>query len=134
MKNPNLRLWDKANKKMVKIEDLPAIALLEIFKNYKIMRSTEFKDKNNNEIFEGDILEIEIEDTGWKRKILCKFGKFKKKIIGIDKKRHIAEINGFYFLSATFDTLLPTIKNKISDTEKMVVLGNMYETPELMVW
>lgn len=134
MKNPNLRLWDKANKKMVKIEDLPAIALPEIFKNYKIMRSTGFKDKNNNEIFEGDILEIEIEDTGWKRKILCKFGKFKKKIIGIDKKRHTAEINGFYFLSDTFDTLLPVVENKISDTEKMVVLGNMYETPELMVW
>lgn len=134
MKNPNLRLWDKANKKMVKIEALPAIALPEIFKNYKIMCSTGFKDKNDNEIFEGDILEIEIEDTGWKRKILCKFGKFKKKIIGIDKKRHTAEINGFYFLSDTFDTLLPTIKNKISDTEKMMVLGNMYETPELMVW
>lgn len=134
MKNPNLRFWDKTNKKMIKIEELPAIALPEIFKNYKIMRSTGFKDKNNNEIFDGDILEIEIEDTGWKRKILCKFGKFKKKIIGIDKKRHTAEINGFYFLSDTFDTLLPVVENKISDTEKMVVLGNMYETPELMVW
>ena len=134
MKNPNLRLWDKANKKMVKIENLPAIALPEIFKNYKIMRSTGFQDKNNNEIFEGDILEIEIENTGRKRKLLCRIGKFKKKIIGIDKKRHTAEINGFYFLSDTFDTLLPVVENKISDTEKMVVLGNMYETPELMVW
>lgn len=134
MKNPNLRFWDKTNKKMVKIEDLPAITLPEIFKNYEIMRSTGFKDKNNNEIFEGDILEIEIENTGRKRKLLCRIGKFKKKIIAIDKKRHTAEINGFYFLSDTFDTLLPTIKNKISDTEKMVVLGNMYETTELMVW
>lgn len=134
MKNPNLRFWDKTNKKMVKIEDLPAIALLEIFKNYKIMRSTGFKDKNNNEIFEGDILEIEIEDTGWKRKILCKFGKFKKKIIGIDKKRHEAETVGFFFLSDTFDRLLPTTKNGISDTQKMEKIGNIHENPDLMGW
>lgn len=86
MKNHNLRFWDKTNKKMLKIENLPAITLTEIFKTYKIMYSTGFRDKNNIEIFEGDILEIEIENTGWKRKLLCKNKKFKKKIIGIDKK------------------------------------------------
>ena len=134
MKNHNLRFWDKTNKKMLKIENLPAITLTEIFKTYKIMSSTGFRDKNNIEIFEGDILEIEIENTGWKRKLLCKNKKFKKKIIGIDKKRHIAEMTGFCFISDTFDTLLPTIQNGISDTEKMIILGNMYENPELMVW
>lgn len=134
MKKSNLRFWDKKSKKMLKAEELSTITLAEIFKNYKVMNSTGFFDKNNNEIFEGDVLEIEIEDTGWKRKILCKFGKFKKKIIEIDKKRHEAETVGFFFLSDTFDRLLPTTKNGISDTQKMEKIGNIYENPNIMGW
>lgn len=134
MKKSNLRFWDKKSKKMLKAEELSTITLAEIFKNYKVMNSTGFFDKNNNEIFEGDVLEIEIEDTGWKRKILCKFGKFKKKIIGIDKKRHETETVGFFFLSDTFDRLLPTTKNGISDTQKMEKIGNIYENPNIMEW
>ena len=134
MKNYNLRLWDKKAKKMIKIEELSRITLEKVFEKYKLIRSTGFFDKNNSEIFEGDILKIQIENTFCERKLLCRYGKFKKKIIGIDKKRHIAEMTGFCFVSDTFDTLLPTIQNGISDTEKMIILGNMYENPELMVW
>ena len=134
MKEHNLRFWNKKAKKMMKFEEFSTMTLAEVFKNYKVMASTGFFDKNNNEIFEGDVLEIEVEATGWKRKILCKFGKFKKKIIGIDKKSHEAETVGFFFLSDTFDTLLPIIKDGISDTRKMEVLGNIHENPNLMGW
>ncbi|CAK7067251.1 YopX family protein [Fusobacterium varium] len=134
MKEHNLRFWNKKAKKMMKFEELSMMTLAEVFKNYKVMNSTGLFDRNNNEIFEGDILEIEIEDTGWKRKILCKFGKFKKKIIGIDKKRHEAETIGFFFLSDTFDRLLPTTKDGISDTQKMEKIGNIHENPDLMGW
>lgn len=130
----NLKFWDKTSKKMMKFEELSMMTLAEVFKNYIVMNSTGFFDKNNNEIFEGDVLEIEIEDTGRKRKILCKFGKFKKKIIGIDKKRHVAETVGFFFLSDTFDRLLPTTKAGISDTQKMEKIGNIHENPNLMGW
>lgn len=130
----NLRFWDKKNKKMLKIEELPRITLTEVVENYKIMRSTGCFDRNNLEIFEGDILKIQIEDTSLERKLLCKFKIFKKKIIGIDKKRHTAEMMGFCFISDTFDTLLPIIKDGISDTQKMEVLGNIYENKNLSVW
>lgn len=130
----NLRFWDKENKKMLKIEDISTIALTEMIKNYKVMRSTGCFDKNNIEIFEGDILKIQIEDTSLERKLLCKFKKFTKKIIGIDRKRHMAEMMGFCFISDTFDTLLPIIKDGISDTQKMEVLGNIYENKNLSVW
>lgn len=134
MKKSNLRFWDKTSKKIMKFEELSMMTLAEIFKNYKVINSTGLFDRNNNEIFEGDVLEIEIEDIGWKRKILCKFGKFKKKIIGIDKKRHEAETVGFFFLSDTFDRLLPTTKDGISDTQKMEKIGNIHENPDLMGW
>lgn len=134
MKEHNLRFWNKKAKKMMKFEELSMMTLAEVFKNYKVMNSTGLFDRNNNEIFEGDILEIEIEDTGWKRKILCKFGKFKKKIIGIDKKIHEAEMVGFFFLSDTFDRLLPITKEGMSDTQKMEKIGNIHENPNLMGW
>lgn len=86
MKNSNLRLWDKKNKKMIKIEELSRITLEKAFEKYKILHSTGSFDKNNTEIFEGDILKIQIENTFCERKLLCRYGKFKKKIIGIDKK------------------------------------------------
>lgn len=134
MKNYNLRLWDKKAKKMIKIEELSRITLEKVFEKYKLIRSTGFFDKNNSEIFEGDILKIQIENTFCERKLLCRYGKFKKKIIGIDKKRHKAEIKGFYFVSDTFDILLPIIRNGISDTQKMEKIGNIYENPNLMGW
>lgn len=134
MKNYNLRLWDKKAKKMIKIEELSRITLEKVFEKYKLIRSTGFFDKNNSEIFEGDILKIQIENTFCERKLLCRYGKFKKKIIGIDKKRHKAEIKGFYFVSDTFDILLPIIRNGISDTQKMEKIGNIYEKPNLMGW
>lgn len=134
MKNYNLRLWDKKAKKMIKIEELSRITLEKVFEKYKLIRSTGFFDKNNSEIFEGDILKIQIENTFCERKLLCRYGKFKKKIIGIDKKRHKAEIKGFYFVGDTFDILLPIIRNGISDTQKMEKIGNIYENPNLMGW
>ena len=132
MKNFNFKLWDKKAKKIIKVEDFPTITLTEIYEKYKIILSTGYFDRNNIEIFDGDILKIQIEDTTWERKLLCKYGKFKKKIMGIDKKIHEAEIVGFFFLSDTFDRLLPITKEGISDTQKMEKIGNIHENPNLM--
>ena len=52
--------------------------------------------------------------------------------MGIDKKIHEAEIVGFFFLSDTFDRLLPITKEGISDTQKMEKIGNIHENPNLM--
>lgn len=100
--------------------------------DFVVMRKTSWVDKNKNSIYEGDILKIKIENN-FERILICKYGKFKRNIVAIDGKKHIAEIEGFYFLAKDiFKYLLPLIDNEVSDTEKMEIIGNIYENPELM--
>lgn len=140
----DFRVWDKEERKFLDERYIAINGRGDIlgftgkewewleWKRYIIMHYTETQDKNKKDIFEGDILEILI-DNSFKRKLICRKGKITKSIIGIDKKRHLAEINGFYYESDTFDKLLPLIQDKIfSDTQKMEIIGNIYENPELM--
>lgn len=100
--------------------------------DFVVMRKTSWVDKNKTPIYEGDILKIKIENT-FERILVCKYGKFQKNIIAIDGEKHVAEMEGFYFLAKDiFKYLVPLIKNGIADTEKMKIIGNIYENPELM--
>jgi|GEM_PF-7002790 len=99
--------------------------------DFIIMRKTLWIDKNKTPIYEGDILKIKIDNT-FERTLVCKYGKFQKTIVAIDGKKHIAEIEGFHFLEKDiFKYLLPLIENGVSDTEKMEIIGNIYENPEI---
>lgn len=128
------RMWDTSLKKMIYPEDV-AENFFDIMrlKGMCIMQSTCKTDKDDKEIYEGDILEILV-DNSYKRKLLCKFGAFNKTIIAIDKKKYTASIVGFYYSSDTYDILLPIITDKVSDVKRMKIIGNIYETPELSVW
>nr|WP_250319930.1 YopX family protein [Streptococcus salivarius] len=68
------RAWDKEFKEMVQVDALVfdeqiikatyknGNVVKEDIKNYVLMQSTGLRDKNGKEIFEGDIIAIEVED------------------------------------------------------------------------
>lgn len=71
---PRFRAWDKEFKEMVQVDALVfdeqiikatyknGNVVKEDIKNYVLMQSTGLRDKNGKEIFEGDIIAIEVED------------------------------------------------------------------------
>lgn len=130
MREIKFRAWDKMNKKMLKVVEIDFFRRKMYFtidnKYYGecslddviLMQYTGLKDKNNKEIYEGDILSIEIKDKTIKGKIIasgntvveykdCKFG------VVWGWHRDFTGLDGFY--NTTFE-----------------VIGNVYEDPKLL--
>ncbi len=112
------RAWDTEKKVMVDWERIKTDAsplFLEGGSIHKIMQYTNLKDKNGVEIYEGDIL--------------TKNPRYKYKVIYRDEW-------GKYVLQALFwsekeDRERP-IYLAIMQCPRMEVIGNIYETPELL--
>lgn len=101
--------------------------------DFVAMRKTSWKDKNEKDIYEGDILMIPIDDNDF-RKLICRFGVIQRDIYCVDEVLRPAEIECFYFEAEDQETpLLPLIDyDDKKDVELMEIIGNIYETSELL--
>lgn len=126
---PRFRAWDKEFKEMVQVDALVfdgqvikatyknGNVVKEDLKNYVLMQSTGLKDKNGKEIFEGDIL-----TTGERTGVV---------------KNH--RTLGFYVNDARGDNWWFGCDVDLADfedftrdvAEKIEILGNIHENPEL---
>jgi uncharacterized phage protein (TIGR01671 family) len=126
---PRFRAWDKEFKEMVRVDALlleeevikatykNGNVVKEDMKHYDLMQSTGFTDKNGKEIFEGDIIAIEVEDV--ETPINAKV--FQNRKIGI-LMFHVFEDNED----------VPMVELLEDDSVAFAIIGNIYENPELL--
>lgn len=118
---PKFRAWDKEEKRMsygkieyyddsfgVRFDHFCVGADFEV----EFMQSTGLKDKNGVEIFEGDIVDIEV-DNGFD------YGSF----IGV-----IDYLEGSWMVNNRINYA----RNLWSEADQFELLGNIYENPELL--
>jgi len=101
----------------------------ERFKSLTILQCTGLKDKNGKLIYEGDLLRYPAEKE-YHKGLVCE-------VYWHDNDccdNHIGfQMNRFHFTKNTFPVNYGTIYNFIpKNTEKMEVIGNIYENPELL--
>ena len=118
MREIKFRAWDKINKEMFNVESMNFqerrvyrdIVSYREFNGVELMQYTGLNDKNNKEIYEGDIL---FESFGEKYyKVIFENGGFR------------AEFNGDF--EEHFFDLIDVV------AQSCKVVGNIYENPELM--
>lgn len=122
------RAWDKEFKEMVQVDALVfdeqiikatyknGNVVKEDLKNYILMQSTGLKDKNGKEIFEGDIIAIEVDDT--RTPINARI--FQDSKIGI-LMFHVFEDNED----------VPMVELLEDDSVAFAIIGSIWEHPEL---
>lgn len=125
---PRFRAWDKEFKEMVRVDALVfdeqiikttyknGNVVKEDLKNYVLMQSTGLTDKNGKEIFEGDIIAIEVEDieAPINAKVFC------NNEIGV-LMFHVFEDNED----------VPMVELLEDNSVAFAVAGNIWEHPEL---
>ncbi len=93
------------------------------FKDVILMKSTGLKDKDGQEIFEGDI----VKRDGVKRPEIVRFGEW----IDVDSLGYKEQYIGFYFESEhEGQEWLHSVQPQFNHLYK--VIGNIYENPELL--
>ena len=125
---PRYRAWDIKFKKMVQVDALVfeeqiikatyknGNVVKDDLKNYVLMQSTGLTDKNGKEIFEGDIIAIEVEDV----ETPINAQVFQNRKIGI-LMFHVFEDNED----------VPMVELLEDDSVAFAIIGNIYENPEL---
>lgn len=126
---PRYRAWDKEFKEMVQVDALVFEEQIikatykngnvakEDLKNYVLMQSTGLTDKNGKEIFEGDIIAIDVEDI--EMPINAKV--FQNSKIGI-----------LMFHDFEENEDVPMVELLEDDSVAFATIGNIYENPELL--
>ena len=125
---PRYRAWDKEFKEMVQVDALVFEEQLikatykngnvvkEDLKNYVLMQSTGLTDKNDKEIFEGDILSIETDEENVKVKLEVSWDSKHALFVFESKKYNAKEALGELFEDNSYP---------------FEIIGNVWEDPEL---
>lgn len=116
MREIKFRAWDKLNKEMFNVEFIDFqkkqvyrdVISYRKFDDIELMQYTGLKDKNNKEIYEGDIIVL----RGSKYKVIFK-----------------TEGARFVLRNDEFELEITFINN---NNERLEIIGNIYENPELM--
>lgn len=125
---PRFRAWDKEFKEMVQVDALVfdeqiikatyknGNVVKEDIKNYVLMQSTGLRDKNGKEIFEGDIIAIEVDDT----------------VIPINARVFQNSKKGILMFHVFEDNEdVPMVELLEDDSVAFAIIGNIWEHPEL---
>lgn len=132
MREIKFRAWYSSDtKEMMLHEDYPGQVFKWFSENQplEIMQYTGLKDKNGTEIYEGDLLRHPARDS-WEQKNFVAFEVFFHDNDRAD--RHIGfQMNRLHFQGSIggysmVENFLPRY------TEKMEIIGNIYENPELL--
>ena len=125
---PKFRAWDKLDKEIYGVEEInwfngefdfigDGITFKRDAEDVELMQSTGLKDKNGKEIFEGDIIAIEVEEI--ETPINAKI--FQNNKIGV-LMFHVFEDNED----------VPMVELLEDNSVAFAVIGNIYENPELL--
>lgn len=116
MREIKFRAWDKLNKEMFNVESInfqerrvykDAVSYCK-FESIELMQYAELKDKNGKEIYEGDIITLH--------------NRKHRVIFNTEGARFVLR-NDEFELEITFIN---------HNNERMEIVGNIYENPELM--
>lgn len=119
---PKYRAWDRETKSMNGMAEIyrnrkQEIELHPRDENIILMQSTGLKDKNGKEIFEGDIIAINLE--GIETPITAKV--FQNRKIGI-----------LMFHAFEDNEDVPMVELLEGDSVEFAIIGNIWENPELL--
>ena len=100
-----------------------------IIKILAINRDTGLKDRNGDEIYDGDILKYYFTD-GIPQPFVVKFGEYKE-IIVINGGEYFEDVSGNGFYTERVGDINSFWYGK-DEVEHLEIFGNIYENPELM--
>lgn len=101
--------------------------------DFEIMQYTGLKDKNGREIYENDITELEVD--GDIRRFVAKIKTVVREVVShpsFDDDVAKVAITGVVFEWNGFELFPCVDKDGEFDNSKMVVVGNIYENPDLL--
>jgi uncharacterized phage protein (TIGR01671 family) len=118
----------------VMCETLNGLDLPSYFTDYEVDpktvgRYSGLNDKYDNEIYEGDIIEL-INEDGEIIRVVCEFGTARREMCG-----RTVDITGFYFtLPWNGRKTFPIVNNYAGkhDLDLFEVIGNIHDNPELL--
>ena len=130
--NQKFRAWDKRDKEIYLVDEInwdrgefqyigDAITFYRGAEEVELMLSTNTKDKNDKEIFEGDVLQIDF------IKAIVRFGQYR---YYDHERKNVFTGNGFYLECLNVmnpDCISPYETDVLYKTK---IIGNIYENPE----